>query len=284
MRVTLLGTGSPVPLPERAGTAIHVAADGADLLIDCGPGTVRRLVENRIHPGTIDRLLFTHHHVDHNAAFFDLLITNWARGEGILEIHGPEPWTGALLESLYDVYEDDLRYRQRLNDHSDDIWEVPTHAVTDGATFTTDRFRVEAREVEHSIETYAYRVTDRETGRDVVFSGDTRKIDRLAEFAADAAVLIQDCCIAPVTDAPPDDEQFVWESYTEPLDPEKRDSHRETHCTPTDAGEIAAAAGVDRLVLTHLLPYRDESETRALAAGAFDGEVAVAYDGLALEL
>lgn len=285
MEVTLLGTGSPVPLASRAGTSIHVSAGAESLLIDCGPGTVHRLVENGIHPGAVDRLLFTHHHVDHNADFNYFVITNWARGEGLLEIHGPEPKTSDLLESLCDVYDEDLRYRERVNDFSTSIADIPCHGVSDGTAFTTERLRIEACAVEHSIETYAYRLTDAETGGAVVFSGDTRKIDRLGEFAEGADVLIQDCCIAPVSDAPPTaEESLVWESYTEPLPREKWERLREVHCTPTEAGELAAAGSVDRLVMTHLLPYRDETAIRERASAVFDGDVHVAHDGLSLSV
>jgi ribonuclease BN (tRNA processing enzyme) len=285
MEVTLLGTGSPVPLASRAGTSVHVSVGAESLLLDCGPGTVHRLVENRIHPGAVDRLLFTHHHVDHNADFNYFVITNWARGEGLLEIHGPRPGTEALLESLCEVYEEDLRYRERVNDFSTSVADIPCHDVSDGTEITTDRLRIEACAVEHSIETYAYRLTDTETGGEVVFSGDTRKIDRLGEFAEGADVLIQDCCIAPVSDSPPAaDAGLVWESYTEPLPDKKWERLREVHCTPTEAGELAAAGPVDRLVLTHLLPYRDEATIEDRASAVFDGEVLVAHDGLSFEV
>lgn len=283
MKVTLLGTGSPVPLPERAGTSILISVGDDNLLFDCGPGTVTRLLENGINPGSIDRLFFTHHHIDHNADFFNFVIANWGRGGSRepLRIHGPSPWTDSLLESLHEIYEEDIGYREDVGYPTSGIWDIDTSPVNHGSVVEADRWRVEAYAVDHSIETYGYQITDEDTGRKLALSGDTRRCDSAVSLADGADLLVQDSCIAPVTDDPPTDtETFVWEEYTEPMPEEKRAGLNQTHCDPTEAGEIAAAAGVETVVLTHLLPYRDAESMRDAASGAFDGTVIVAEDGL----
>lgn len=285
MKVVLLGTGSPVPLLQRAGTSIAIGAGDEWLLIDCGPGTVRRLLEQGINPGRIDHLFFTHHHIDHNADFYQFVINNWTRGDGTLQIHGPNPWTESLLESLYEIYDEDIRYRDHVGYSAEPILDLTVDPITATSVVDTDRFEVRTCAVAHSIETYAYRLDDHETGRSVVFSGDTRKVSRLAEFAAGADVLIQDCCIAPVSDsAPHHPDEFVWEQYTRPLPPEMHERLQDVHCNPSEAGELAAEAGVGHLVLTHLLPYRDEAAMVDLATAAYDGEITVAADGLEIDL
>ncbi|WP_254538681.1 MBL fold metallo-hydrolase [Halomarina litorea] len=134
------------------------------------------------------------------------------------------------------------------------------------------------------METYAYRFTEHETGSSFVFSGDTRKIPSLAEFAADADVLVQDCNTAPIDEdrVPDEDEQFVWQQHTE----EERDLNKSTltanHCDATDAAEIAQDAGIQTLVLTHIMPYRDLESMRRDAESVFNGDVVVAEDGLTL--
>lgn len=283
MKVTLLGTGSPVPLSNRAGTSILVSVGDERLLFDCGPGTVTRLVESGINPGSIDRLFFTHHHIDHNAEFFNFAITNWARGNGsgTLQIHGPNPRTDALLEALYDIYEEDIEYREEVGYPSNGIWDMETDSIDDGAVVETDRWRVEAREVDHSIETYSYRITDTKTGGAAVLSGDTSMCDEIVEIANGADLLVQDCCIAPVLNDPPTDaDAYVWDEYTSELPDGKRAGLHKTHCDPSDAGDIASSAGVGTVVLTHLLPYRDGEAIRTGVAEQFDGEIVVAEDGL----
>jgi len=41
-RVVLLGTGTPVPDPDRSGPATAIVVDNNAYLIDFGPGVVRR--------------------------------------------------------------------------------------------------------------------------------------------------------------------------------------------------------------------------------------------------
>ena len=50
MRVTLLGTGSPLPDPHRAGPATLVEAGGLHLLFDCGRGVLMRLAAAGLPP------------------------------------------------------------------------------------------------------------------------------------------------------------------------------------------------------------------------------------------
>ncbi|MGA0108329.1 MAG: ribonuclease Z, partial [Candidatus Nanopelagicales bacterium] len=43
MKVTLTGTGSPIPDPHRAGPSTLVQCTGQNILIDCGRGVAMRL-------------------------------------------------------------------------------------------------------------------------------------------------------------------------------------------------------------------------------------------------
>lgn len=282
MRVTLLGTGSPIPTLERAGTSLVVEIADETILVDCGPGTVRRLIEHEIHPAEIETLVFTHHHIDHDADFFQFVIASWSLGRESLTIYGPEG-TDRLLDALHDLYEEDLDYRSELGYPPEGISGIETRRMTADATVEGDGWRMTALPVEHSIETYAYRFEETETGSTFVFSADTQRIPELAAFASDADLLVQDACVAPPADDPNPD-GLVWERLTEPLPEWRRDALLETHCDASQAGEIAADADVGTLVLTHLLPYRDTEAMCREAGQAFDGEVLVGEDGLTLTI
>ena len=52
----------------------------------------------------------------------------------------------------------------------------------------------------------------------------------------------------------------------------------------SDAARQATAAGVGRLVLTHLLPGTDPAASRNVAAAAFTGPIDVATSGLIVEI
>lgn len=150
----------------------------------------------------------------------------------------------------------------------------------------TDQFQIgdiqiDSIEVDHSIETVAYRFEDVSTGSVFVFSGDTTKIPELSTFARDADVLLQDACAAPMVDDPPEDD-LIASRLANPT-PEKRvEKLNQTHCTPTEAGQIADEAGVSHLVLTHMLPQRDCQLTHDQAADQFDGKITIAEDGLTI--
>ena len=280
MDVTLLATGSPVPTADRGGTAQVVAIDDEPILVDCGPLAVHRMVENGIDPGSVETLFFTHHHVDHNADFFQFAIASWSLGRASLSIYGPEG-TADYVEALHDLYEADIDYRRGFDYPAGGVDDVEV-VTTDGSlSVETERWTATALPVEHSIETYAYRFSDLSTGQTCVVSGDTRRIEALATFAEGADLLVQDGGIAPVDeDATPDG--ILDERFTTPLSADRVAKHEGNHCDPEDAGWIADRAGVDTLVLTHLLPFRDTEATAAQASAVFDGEVVVAADGLTL--
>lgn len=282
MEVTLLGTGSPVPVLERAGTSILLSIDDENVLVDCGPNTVYRLLENGSHIGEIETLFFTHQHMDHNAAFFHFVIASWSMGRETLDIYGPEG-TERLVESLHYLYEEDLEYRTQVGYSTDGIEDIAVSLSEKGVVTETANWRVTAFPVKHSIETYAYRFEELETGKSLVFSGDTRAFSEFSTFADGADVLIQDACIAPPTKNPPT-RGFVWERLTEPYPKERRSVLHSNHCTAEEAGEIAEAADVETLVLTHLLPYRNLEYMKESATSAFGGEVIVGEDGLSLSV
>ena len=280
MEVTMLGTGSPVPMVDRAGTSLAVTAGNETALVDCGPNTVQRLLKSQIDPAAIEQLFFTHQHMDHNADFFQFVIGGWSRGRENLTLHGP-PGTERLVESLEYIYDEDIAYRQNLGYPLDGIKDIECNEVRPGDSICLDTVDVSVCEVDHSIKTYAYRFDDVRTGESIVFTGDTDYLPSLDDFAAGADVLIHDCCMAP-----PKPEQtggeFVWEEFTNPLTQEKRRRLSNFHADAEEAGTIAADADVDTLVLTHLLPYRDQDAIRESARTVFDGEIVVAEDNMTI--
>lgn len=108
-------------------------------------------------------------------------------------------------------------------------------------------------------------------------------ISGLSDFAAGADLLIQDSSIGPVQDDPPM-EDVIWERFAIPYSEERTEKLKQTHCTATEAGQIAADAGVDTLILTHLLPHRDTGAMKREAETVFDGDVIVGEDKLSITI
>jgi ribonuclease BN (tRNA processing enzyme) len=96
-RVVLLGTGTPVPDPDRSGPATAIVVDDSAYLVDFGPGIVRRaesaaLNKNipAVEPGNLKVAFVTHLHSDHTAGYSDLIFTGWTSGRTVpLQVYGP---------------------------------------------------------------------------------------------------------------------------------------------------------------------------------------------------
>ena len=96
-QVVMLGTGTPIPTPERAGPATAIVVDGKAYLVDFGPGVVRRAAAVSAEYGgpleamNVERLdiaFLTHLHHDHTAGLPDL--ARW-RARRLSERRQPRP-------------------------------------------------------------------------------------------------------------------------------------------------------------------------------------------------
>src|SRR3982074_3619664 len=79
-RVTLLGTGIPVPQPDRFSAATLIEAGSQKLLFDAGRGTTIRLFQLGVPMSKVGPLFLTHFHSDHTVGIPDLWLTGWLGG------------------------------------------------------------------------------------------------------------------------------------------------------------------------------------------------------------
>ena len=77
IEITLLGTGSPLVDPERAGPATLVRAGSTSLLVDCGRGVLMRAAAAGAQANTLTALLLTHLHSDHITDLNDVITSRW---------------------------------------------------------------------------------------------------------------------------------------------------------------------------------------------------------------
>ena len=73
--VTLLGTGSPLPITDRFGAATLVEAGQEKLLFDVGRGATIRLTQVGVSIGSLNAVFLTHFHSDHTSEIPDLWLT-----------------------------------------------------------------------------------------------------------------------------------------------------------------------------------------------------------------
>ena len=191
MRVTLLGTGTPLPNSERFGSAILVEAAGKKLLFDCGRGAVIRLAQAGVNPKEIDGLFLTHLHSDHVVGIPDLWLSGWFLGrDKPLPLWGP-PGTRTMAKHLVQAFAFDIRTREAASDHLPAKGvEIDAKEVLQGKIYDDSLARISAFLVDHGTVKPAsgYRVDS--AGHSVVISGDTKFCQNLVNFASGADCII----------------------------------------------------------------------------------------------
>jgi ribonuclease Z len=280
-RVTLIGTGTPIPNPDRFGPCTLVEAGNAKFLIDAGRGAVIRLAQLKVPLGRIDVQFLTHYHSDHTSGVPDVWLTGWlssdfGRRTAPYRVIGP---TGAkqLMENLERAYADDIRIR-----HADEKFPLPgiatdvTEFSSDGVVYETDGVKVIAFEVDHGDvikPCYGYRFEY--GGRVAVLSSDTRYNANVIKYGAGADLLVHE-----VASARPE--------LMEDAAVQRIIGH---HTTPREAGRVFGQTKPKLAVYTHLVligapqvpaPTIDDivAETRE----TYSGPLAVGEDLMAFDI
>lgn len=273
MRVTLLGTGSPIPHPLRAGPSTLVQAEGGALLVDCGRGVMMRMAAVGVWPTALNAVLITHLHSDHLTDLNDVITTHWVFSQGPtpLVVVGP-PGTAEVVHHTLAALAPDLRYR--IAHHADLTWEplVEVREVGPGEVLALGPFTVRTGATDHRpVEpSLGYRVEA--DGASVVLAGDTVPCDGLDELCRGATAYVQTAIRADVIRMLPNARLQDILDY---------------HSSVEQAAQTAARGGVGTLVLTHYVPGLNpgqEDEWRALAAPHFAGPVVLGDDLTAVDV
>ncbi len=269
IEVILLGTGSPIPDPNRAGPSTLVRAGGQTLLVDCGRGVLQRATAVGVGANALTALLLTHLHSDHIADLGDLLITRWITtftpDPPALPIIGP-PGTAEVVDAMLKAFGPDIGYRIA---HHADLTAPPAvevHEHTEGLVWDGDGVRITVAPTDHRpvAPTIGFRISyERES---VVLAGDTVPCATLDELAAGADALVH---------------TVIRKDMVETMPQQRIRDICDYHSSVEQAAATAARAGVGTLILTHCVPPvapGQEDEWRAKAASVFDGRIELGPD------
>jgi ribonuclease Z len=277
--VLFLGTAGSSPSPRRGLPATLVRRGGDRLLVDCGEGTQRQLMRS-VGLIELEEIFITHFHADHVLGLPGMLKTFALRQrERPLIIHGPvglrrllellAPVIGRLTFELVvvelapndELERDGYRIAAFATEHAGRgigfaLVEDPRPGEFDplrarelGLTPGPDFGRLQRGEVVNGVHPEQVMGEPRR-GRKVVLTGDTAPSDMTRLVAWEADLLVHDATFAD----------------------EEADRAAETaHSTARQAGELAAAANVTMLALTHISPRYAGGELRDEARAAFSG-------------
>jgi ribonuclease Z len=295
MRVWTVGTSSAVPTSERGLAANLVEFNGERILFDCGEGTQKTLMAEKMGLMKISRVFISHWHADHFSGLLGLIQTLEMEGrEEPLYIYGPprtEEFTERILDTgyfnrSYDIYVEDL---------------------VEGDEIVGEGYRVEPFEVDHGVNPFGYtfqeesskkankkkmeelnlsnspkigklkqgekiewngekikpeEVVEEVSGRKIVYSGDTAKSGNLIKHAESTDLLIHEAtCLHEIIE------------------------ERDGHTSALQAGKIAKKADLEKLVLTHFSRrYRGEEERLEEEAKEEFENVELGEDGKEFEI
>ena len=255
MQLTVVGSGTTIPVRARGYAGLYAQAGAEHLLLDSGPGTLQRLAAIGVTYRDLDRIAYTHFHPDHCLDLVSILFAMRVSSMDAtprakpLTVYGP-PGLRALYEQLNAAYRGVLTprsYELRLE-------EIGASGET---TLELPGYRLQTRAMRHSIEAIGYRLEA--DGRSLAYSGDTDECEGIVALGRQADLLILECSMT--------DERQV-----------------EGHLTPSSCGRIAAAAGCRQLALTHFYPVFDGYDILGRVRRHYDGPVTLASDGLTFQL
>jgi len=280
MKITLLGTGSPLPDPNRAGPSTLVQAGDQNILVDCGRGAVMRLLGAGVLPGMVGTALITHLHSDHITDLNDLVTTRWIMMPVNipLRVIGPVG-TKTVVDAMLQMLGPDQSYR--MGHHDDlrasgplavDVTEIGPGESIEIGNVTVTTHATDHRPVEPSL---GYRIVA--DGRVAALAGDTIPCPGLDDLTRDADVYVQtvirEDLVAQLAALLPNSQRLL-----DILD---------YHSTVAQAGQTAARNKVKTLVLTHYVPAMQpgaEDDWRRVAAEHFSGSIVLGPDLTSVEV
>ena len=231
MKLTVLGCLGAYPYKGEGTTGYLLESEGYHLLLDAGSTTLIQL-EKILDPLALDAVILSHYHHDHIA---DL---------GVLQYYWqlfPKEAERKVLP-IYGHGRDAAHFN-----------ELTMAGVSEGHDYLQTKqlelgpFSVTFMKTIHPVTCYAMRFVENSTGKIFVFTGDSGYLESFVDFAKDADLFLADTYL------------FAG------------NERHKAHFTSQESGEIAAAAKVKKLVLTHLPQHGDLEQLKEEAAAAANG-------------
>ena len=242
MKITFIGTASGLSVTDRAHASLYIESGGSRILIDCGEGTVRSFLTQKIDPNNISAIVISHTHPDHCAGIPVLMQYMFLTGrEKPLNIHLPQgvsPSFGKYFEQLY-LLNEKLSFNYRMDDYSEGLFlREGDFAIEAALNLHLEHYGEYVEKYRISAASFSFAFV--EGNKTVFYSADLKGMVDLKPPSR-AYLMIVEC----------------------------------THIGVEEALKLAADKGIKRVIFTHIPP---EMDTTTRSFEGITGEFA--YDGL----
>ncbi len=249
MELMLLGSGTGVPSLKRGGPSILLKTESNNILIDCGLGTLHKLLTLGLTGNDIDTLLFTHIHPDHTAELVSLLFAfkspemlrtkplKIVGGEGFIDFYNK-------LRAVYGSWIEPQKFSLDISEKVNE-------------TFSIGKLKISTAKTNHSKESIALAINAGD--KKIVVSGDTGYCRSIVDLGKDADLLILECSL-------PEGKGVAG------------------HLTPSEVAKIAEETNCKTLIISHIYPSCDASNPLDEIRKRWSGEVVEGIDMLKLTL
>lgn len=288
--ITLGTQGGPIPLKARSQPANVLLTRDGSYVVDAGDGVTEQLAKANVPLGQVKAVVLSHLHFDHTAGLFGIISLRWQTSiYSPLVIYGP-PGTKQLIDGILaamgPAVEAGYAYPGEL--HRPFEPGITVIEIRDGASFDLGATHVRAAKNTHytfapgsaedrKFESLSLRFEA--PGRTIAYTGDTGPSRATETLAAGADLLVSemidfDRTVAEVRRASPNMPPAALAGLQTHL--------RDHHLTPRQVGELARAAKVKAVVVTHIsAPDLDAGRTLEYLRGIganYAGPVVIAHD------
>jgi ribonuclease BN (tRNA processing enzyme) len=246
----IIGSGTGIPSLRRGSPGLIVLSNSTKLLIDSGPGALRKMLEVGITYQDIDLLLYTHIHPDHVSDLVHVLFAckyaELPREKELLCIGGLGFKSYfEKLRNLYGSWVEPQSYRLTVKE----ISEEP---------FVYRDLRILSKPMAHISGSVGYRI-ELKDGKSIAISGDTDYCQNIIDLASKVDLLVLECSF-------PDGKKA------------------EGHLTPSLAGRIASESRCKKLLLTHLYPVSDQFDIVGQCKQIYPGKIILGEDLMRIKI
>ena len=240
----LLGSGTGIPSLMRGSPGLLLISENSKVLIDSGPGILRRMLKVGVTYRDIDLLLYTHIHPDHISDLIPILFAckypYLPRQKELIALGGPGfKHYFDRLKNLYWQWVEPKTYHLAVKETS----EQP---------ILFQDLKIFSKPMAHISESVGYRIEFND-GRSIAISGDTDYCESVITLSSEVDLLVLEC------------------SFPE-------GNKVEGHLTPSLAARIALESRAKRLLLTHLYPMCDQFDLLKQCGRTYKGEIIVGED------